>query len=157
MASIAKNGSHTQDVTANDITYQIYNPNKFYHPQTCGGGVDSNGDPIPTYDCSYYTGGYDDFTGSSTIHGTVVGSGSKMQVNGVSVALVGDSVTETETFNVSGAENIQNANGGTGSVTSGSSKVFLNGVSVARVGSSVQTHTSPTTTIADGDSKVNIS
>lgn len=153
MASIAINGSQTEDVGANDLTYQIWNPNKFYTSQTCGAGTEED----PYYDCSYYTGGYDDYTGgSTTIHGTVVAS-SKMKVNGVSVAKVGDSVTETETPSLpSGAVNIGNEEGGTGNVTSGSSKVFINGVAVAKVGSSVQTHTTPTTTIADGDSKVNI-
>jgi uncharacterized Zn-binding protein involved in type VI secretion len=156
MASVAKNGSHTNDVGANDINYQIYNPNQTYHPQTCQGADDEFGNPT-FYDCSFYTGGYDSYSGgSTTIHGTVVAS-CKMKVNGVSVAKVGDSVTETETTSLpAGATNITNDEGGTGHITTGSSKVFISGVAVAKVGSTVQTHTTPTTTIADGDIKINL-
>ncbi|MDH6674231.1 putative Zn-binding protein involved in type VI secretion [Paenibacillus sp. LBL] len=152
MSLVACNGSNTNDSTATDITYQVYNPQKTWYDRTCS---DSEGN---TWDCGYWIPGYDDYDGTSTVRGTVSASIANVYVNGKKIARQNDSVTETEQANVPGnAVNIRNADGGTGRVSNGnSSRVYAGGVLVAVVGSSVTTHAGGSTTIKDGSTNVYI-
>ncbi|WP_148039131.1 hypothetical protein [Brevibacillus gelatini] len=138
MPAVAFNGSKTVDVQTNDIQYRVWNPCQYTvgDPPSCVGGWD------------YYSGG------RSIIHGTVVASSPNVFVNGKPISRVNDNVTETETPQVPG-EPVSNHTGGTGTVTIGNNKnVYSGGQLVATVGSTVKTHSTPTTTIADGSNNV---
>ena len=141
MPAIAFNGSKTNDVVTNDISYRQWNPCK---TRVC----DDKGN-------CWCVGGWDSYSGgSSTISGTVVATSSNVFINGKSIAKQGDDVTETERPNVNG-EPIANHTGGTGKVTIGNSRnVYSGGQSVAIVGSQVKTHSTPYTTVKDGSSNV---
>lgn len=138
MPAVAFNGSKTKDVDTYDINYRVWDDchHTVGSPPRCVG------------DYWYYSGG------RSTIHGTVVASSSNVFINGKPLARQNDNVTETETPRVSG-EPTSNHTGGTGKVTVGNTRnVYSGGQLVAMVGSTVQTHSTPTTTIADGSVNV---
>jgi hypothetical protein len=136
MLGAAFNGSRTQDSTASDIMYRVWNSAIF---------------PFGGYD--YYS------NGTSTVRGTVKGSAVSVFINGKAAALLQDGVEEEETpYGLpSGAEVTGNAGGGEGRVTSGNTaRVYCEGQLMAVVGSTVRTHANGSTTIADGSHNVYI-
>lgn len=148
MPAVAFNGSKTKDVNTNDIEYRKWNPCLYTVTQCTGSGDDEVCEDVCVAGWQYFSGG------SSTIHGTVVASSSNVFVNGKPIARQNDNVTEKETPNVDG-DPIRNHEGGTGKVTIGNNRnVYSGGQLVAMVGSTVKTHSTPTTTIADGSSNV---
>ncbi|WP_064198966.1 PAAR domain-containing protein [Brevibacillus brevis] len=148
MPAVAFNGSKTTNVQTNDIEYRVWNPCQRTVEQCSGSGEDRECYEVCVGGWDYFSGG------SSTIHGTVVATSPNVFVNGKPISRVNDSVTETETPQVPG-EPVSNHTGGTGKVTIGNAKnVFSGGQLVATVGSTVKTHSTPTTTIADGSSNV---
>lgn len=143
MPAVAFNGSKTKDVDTNDINYMWWND---HHHQECND------------DGCWWVGGWSSGSGGrSTIHGVVVSSSTNVFVNGKPIARQNDNVTETEDTHLTqpSAYPTSNHTGGTGKVTIGNSKnVYSGGQLVAMIGSTVKTHSTPTTTIADGSSNV---
>lgn len=98
----------------------------------------------------------------AVINGKVV-SNSKITINGVSVAIVGDITEETWVASPSPSgshggsiSNIQPATGGSGQgvIISGADKMSLNGAKIALIGSQVKTCLDTITTIEDGTIKI---
>lgn len=148
MPAVAFNGSKTVNVQTNDIEYRVWNPCQYTVQQCTGSGDDRECVDVCVGGWDYFSGG------SSTIQGTVVATSSNVFVNGKAISRVNDNVTETETPQVPG-EPVRNHTGGTGRVTIGNNRnVYSGGQLVATVGSTVKTHSTPTTTIANGSSNV---
>lgn len=152
MAKIALNNATISNSTApSHITYKRY-----VRTGTGGGGVDSEGNAIPTYPIYSWV----NYTTSATVSGNAVATVSNVKIEGKAPVVLGDRTTEKDTYSlpgdgvyVSGAHT-----GAQGSVTSGNnSNVFINGKRVAISGSSVSTHSGNSSTINGGvSSTVNI-
>ena len=150
MAKIALNNATIANVTAsNHIQYRRYE-----QVGTGGGGVDSEGNSIPTYPIY----GYVYYSASATVKGNAVATVTNVKIEGKSPIVQGDKTTESDSYSISG-EYVSGAHtNAQGSVTSGnSSNVFINGKRVAISGSSVSTHSGNSSTINGGvSSTVNI-
>ncbi|OME55368.1 hypothetical protein BSK59_12880 [Paenibacillus odorifer] len=160
MAGVAVNGSNiTESTKEGHVTYTI----ESYVPKYCAGY-----DP-DTNLCVYWQGGYWESSGTGStgakIKGTV-SSSSKAKINGAIIARVDDSTNETweasppipssnsstrytPTSAISGS--------GQGKISSGSTKTKIGGKGVALIGSEVTTCLGTTTTIKDGNSKIQVS
>lgn len=162
MAGVAYNGSTiAESIKSSYVSYteQVWNPFKYYHPQTC---YDEEGNP---YDCSYYEGGYDNYNWNTDarINGSIISS-SNVYVNGKPVVTQSsqtdeDWVADPMPYPHNGGSIINISPGtsgsGTGTVSIGnSSNVYVNGKSVAQIGSEVTTHLGTTTTITSGSNNV---
>lgn len=152
MAKIALSNATISNTTASGhITYK-----KYVQTGTGGGGVDSEGNSIPTYPIY----GWVNYTTSATVSGNAVATVSNVKIQGVAPIVKGDRTTEKDTYTLpSGGVYVSGAHtSAQGSVTSGNSRnVFINGKSVAISGSSVSTHTGSSSTINGGTSStVNI-
>lgn len=79
---------------------------------------------------------------SGTLNGTITPGSSKLRINGVFVALEGESVDESD-----------NCGSGSGSLGSASHKLKVNGVSVQCIGDSTNPH-NDSAEISSGNSKI---
>jgi len=100
------------------------------------------------------------------ITGTVSVPSSKLKIGGTNVAKVGDQTIETwvadppvptSTSTTRYTPTSPTSGSGNGTIISGSSKAKLGGQPIALIGSQVQTCLGTITTIADGNTKMNIS
>ncbi|WP_068620012.1 PAAR domain-containing protein [Paenibacillus tuaregi] len=155
MAKIALNGAKTVDsIKSGYVTYERW---RYF-----GGDTDSEGNPIPpawVWDGTERT--------NALIKGQGVQASSKLYVNGVSAAVVGDLIPEqwvasppvpSNSYDVQYRDISPGTSGsGNGEITTGnSSKVYLNGKLIAVQGSSVKTCLGNMTTLADGQALVNM-
>lgn len=157
MAGVAYDGlQELQSIFPAYITYQyrVWNPEQTWVEQTC---YDDLGEP---YDCSYWEGGYDNFTDTSNaiVNGTVVAS-STVYVNGNPIASTASTTNETWTnsgFKPEFVSATPATNGaGVGLVSDGNgSRVYANGSSVSVDGSTITTCIGNPTTINGGSSNV---
>lgn len=165
MAGVAIHGSTITEVTKEDhVTYRVeeykkvqdgycreYHPN---YPDICIDYVD------PKYDWV----NVETRTTGAKINGTVSVASSKFKIQGNNVARIGDTVnftwvaspaipSNTSTFRYIATS--PTSGSGTGIITGGSNKLKLGSVSIALVGSEVEV-LGVTTTIADGNTKINV-
>lgn len=144
MGKVAYKGGSTNSVTASG-----HISTKYWNSSYCSGGyIDGV--------CQGWSGGYYSYSSTSAvINGTIREGSSNVYVNGIGVARSGDSVTETDSFSLSGGWSQDGSHSsGTGQISSGVSGVYVNGSKLAIVGTSVSTHASVSTTIKDGSSNV---
>ncbi|AZK47118.1 PAAR domain-containing protein [Paenibacillus lentus] len=151
MPGVAVDGS-TYEMTVDDyVTFDIFTRRRT--------GTDEHGNPEYEWDES-------PGKTNAKITGSVIAS-SKMKIDGVSVAVVGDRTNETWVASPpvpSDTERVRYRNispgtygSGQGRIISGSAKGKLGGQPIALIGSSVRTHLDVTTTIRTGNEKMKFS
>lgn len=161
MPGVAVNGSEiNESIKSGHVTYEIWN---YQWVRDRCISRDEDGfctDWEPVYDWVHTSNG----STGARITGTVSVSSSKMKVEGVSVATVGDKTNERwEAYppvpSGGGTTQIRNISPGTsgtgqGEIKTGSNKGKLQGKQIALIGSTVTTCLGTTTTIKTGNEKL---
>jgi hypothetical protein len=158
MAGVAVNGSTIVEVTKSDhVTYRVDEWNE-------GDQGDPNADP-PVPPSDGYWSFYANRTTGAKINGSVSVPSSKLKIQGQNVAKIGDAVEfswvaspaiPSNTYWYRYTATSATSGSGTGVITGGSVKGKLGGQSIALIGSEVEV-LGVTTTVADGNTKINFS